>query len=102
MLNSAPLDSQVCGDSSRFKSPYFWSQDCAEASQNILLAAKALGLGTVWIGVYHRENLMEGMRTLFKIPEGVVPFSLIAVGYPAEEKLRPDRFDEQRIHYNRW
>lgn len=102
MLKSAPLAILVCGDSSRFKSPYFWPQDCAAATQNILLAAKALGLGTVWMGVYPRENLMEGMRTLFKIPEGVVPFSLIAVGYPAEEKLRPERFDEQRIHYNRW
>ena len=46
--------------------------------------------------------VIQDRQVLDKIPEGVVPFSLIAVGYPAEEKLRPDRFDEQRIHYNRW
>ncbi|MGB4428427.1 MAG: nitroreductase family protein [Thermacetogeniaceae bacterium] len=102
MLKSAPLAILVCGDSSRFKSSYFWPQDCAAATQNILLAARALGLGTVWMGVYPKENLMEGLRTLFKIPEEIIPFSLIAVGYPAEEKLKPERFDEQRIHYNGW
>jgi nitroreductase len=102
MLKSAPLAILVCGDSSCLKSPYFWPQDCAAATQNILLAARALGLGTVWMGVYPKEPLIDGMRTLFGMPEQIIPFSLIAVGYPAEEKPRPDRFDEQRIHYDRW
>jgi len=102
MLKSAPLAILVCGDSSRFKSPYFWPQDCAAATQNILLAARALGLGAVWMGVYPKENLMDGLRTLLNIPKEIFPFSLIAIGHPAEEKPKPERFDEQRIHYNKW
>ena len=102
MLKSAPLAILVCGDSTCFKSPDYWPQDCAAATQNILLAARALGLGTVWMGVYPKDPLISGMRNLFGIPEQVAPFSLIAVGHPAEEKPRANRFDEQRIHYDRW
>jgi len=49
-----------------------------------------------------KEDLMDGLRTLLNIPKEIYPFSLIAVGYPAEEKTKPERFDEQRIHYNKW
>jgi len=102
MLRSAPIAILVCADSNRFQSPYFWPQDCAAATQNILLAARAFGLGTVWMGVYPKESLVDGMRTLFGIPQRIIPFSLIAVGYAAEEKPRPDRFEERRVHCGSW
>lgn len=102
MLKTAPLAIVVCGDSSYFKSPDYWPQDCAAATQNILLAARALGLGSVWMGVYPKDNLIEVLRNLLDLPEHITPFNLIAVGHPAEEKPQPKRFDEQRIHYDRW
>lgn len=102
MLGSAPLAILICGDSTLFKSPHFWPQDCAAATQNILLAARALGLGAVWMGVYPKDTLVDGLRTLFGMPEQIIPFSLIAIGYPAEERPRANRFNERRIHYNRW
>lgn len=102
MLKTAPLAILVCGDSSRFKSPDYWPQDCAAATQNILLAARALGLGSVWMGVYPKDNLIDGLRKLFELPADITPFNLIAVGYPAEEKPAANRFDEKRVHYDRW
>ncbi|MDK2880269.1 MAG: hypothetical protein PWQ99_44 [Clostridia bacterium] len=102
MLKTAPLAILVCGDGSLFKDADFWPQDCAAATQNILLAARALGLGTVWMGVYPKENLVSGLRSLFGIPQSVIPFSLIAVGYPAEEKPPVSRYDEGRVHWGKW
>lgn len=101
-IKLASLAILVCGDRKLFKSLSFWPHDCAAATQNILLAGTAHGLGTVWIGVYPEEQLIDGMRTLFSIPGHIIPFSLIAIGYPAEDIPKPDRFDDQRIHYDHW
>lgn len=102
MLKTAPLAILVCGDTSLFKDGDFWPQDCAAATLNILLAARALELGTVWMGVYPKENLVSSLRSLFGIPGHVIPFSLIAVGYPAEERPAGSRYDEGRVHRERW
>lgn len=67
-----------------------------------MIAAHAKGLGAVWLGVYPREERVEGMRKLLDIPEHVIPFALISIGYPAEKKPPANRFDESRIHYNKW
>ena len=97
----APLAILVCGDKLLEKHKDYWVQDCAAASQNMLLAAHALGLGAVWTGVYPMENTMEGFRVLLKLPEHIVPFSLIVIGYPAEGG-RKERYSEERVHYGRW
>jgi len=77
-------------------------QDCAAATQNMLLAAAALGLGSVWLGVYPRDDRVTGLRRLLGIPETVVPFALLPVGHPAEHKPRKDEFHPERIHRNAW
>ena len=69
---------------------------------NILIAAKELGLGTCWMGVAPRTDRMEVVGGILGLPDGVVPFNLIAVGYPAEDRERPDRWDENLIHRNHW
>jgi nitroreductase len=92
----------VCGDLSKERHKEMWVQDCSAATQNILLAAQAQGLGAVWLGVYPREDRVSGCRKLFGIPEGIVPFSMVAFGWPAEVPPRPERFDSTRIHCNRW
>jgi nitroreductase len=102
MLSTAAFAILVCGDTELELSKGYWPVDCAAATQNILLAAEALDLGAVWLGVYPREERQEGIRQLFKLPANVQPFSLISVGRPAEEKEIPDRIREERIRWNKW
>lgn len=98
----APLAIMVCGDLSLEMYGGFWVQDCAAAAQNLLLAAHALGLGAVWTGVYPREERVQGFRRLFGLPEKVVPFALVILGWPAERPVQPDRYRETRVHHNGW
>jgi len=102
MAETAPAAILVCGDLQLEQRKGYWVQDCAAATQNILLAAHALGLGAVWTGVYPREERVAGARRLFGVPEHVVPLSLIFVGYPAEHPAPENRFREDRVHWNRW
>ncbi len=102
MLREAPLGILVCGDPSLERAPGFWPQDCSAATQNLLLAAHALGLGAVWVGLYPMETRMEAVRRAFGVPPPVVPFALAAIGHPAERPPREDRFDAQKLHHNQW
>ena len=102
MLFEAPLAILVCGDASLESNPGYMAQDCAAAVENILIAAQGLGLGAVWLGVSPREERMEAMKKLLKIPDGFIPFALISIGYPAEEVPPSARYDESRVHHNGW
>ena len=102
MLKDAPAAIMVCGDETLQKYEGYWVQDCSAATENILIAAQAKGLGAVWLGVYPIEDRVVALRKLLGIPEHVIPFSLISVGYPAEQKPRSDRYDDSRIHHNQW
>jgi nitroreductase len=102
MLTTAPLGIIVCGDLEREKSKGYWVQDCSAATQNILLAAHAQGLGAVWLGVYPREERVRDVRKALGIPETVIPLCAIAVGSPAEQKPRTERYDAARVHHNAW
>ena len=102
MLREAPLAILVCGDEHLETNKGYWIQDCSAATQNLLIAAHAIGLGAVWLGIYPREDRVAALRELLGIPEHVIPLSLISIGYPAEQKPRADRFDASRVHYNRW
>ncbi len=98
MLAGAPLAIVVCGDSEI--SEDFWPDDCAAATQNILLCATQNGLGSCWCAVYPRVERMEGFVEKFQMPEQIKPYSLIALGYPDETKQTPERYDPARVHYN--
>jgi nitroreductase len=104
MLKQASDAVLVCGDPALQKDPIvdYWVQDCAAATENILIEAAALGLGAVWLGIHPRPERVAGMRRLLGIPDAIVPFALVPVGYPAEEKPPADRYDEARVHRNRW
>jgi len=77
----------------------YFSQDCAAATQNILLRAVELGLGTCWCGVYPREERVSAIRELFAIPEPKIPFCVIAVGTPAEFPAARGFFDVEKVTY---
>ena len=102
MLKEAGLAILVCGDERLQLSKGYWVVDCGAATQNLLLAAHGIGLGAVWLGVHPREERKSGIRKIFHLPDHVQPFSLISIGYPAEEKLFPQRFKPERIHKNTW
>ena len=102
MLLTAPLVVLVCGDLSREKYKGYWMIDCAAATENLLLAAHAMGLGGCWLGIYPREDRMEGIRKLIVLPPSIVPFALVALGYPAEKKPPEHRFSDDRVHHNTW
>jgi nitroreductase len=96
-VTGAPLVILVCGDLQRESHKGFWMQDCAAATQNLLLAAHANGLGAVWCGCYPREERAAGLRKLLGLPEHVVPLALVVIGYPAETKERQDRYDPAKV-----
>ncbi len=102
MLSGAALAILVCGDEHLELSKGYWPVDCSAATQNILLAAHALGLGAVWLGVYPRQERQSAIRGIFSLPVHIHPFALISIGHPAEEKGVPDRFKESRIRWNEW
>ncbi len=92
----------VCGDPSLEKYPGFWVQDCSAATENILIMAVQLDLGAVWLGIYPIEERVNGLRKLACLPDNVVPFSLVPFGHPAEERKLIDRYDEDRVHHEKW
>ena len=102
MLRQAPLGIVVCADVGGEQHAGYWVQDCSAATQNILLASHALGLGAVWIGVHPRGELVTALRELLDLPETVTPLCAIAVGRPGEHPAPVDRFRQDRIHQERW
>ena len=92
----------VCGDTSLARSPGFWVQDCAAASENLLLAAHGMGLGGVWCGLFPDEALFRPIGTLLELPEHILPFSLLLIGHPEKPSRPAQRYDESRIHYEGW
>jgi nitroreductase len=68
-----------------FDSQYFAKGDMGAATVQICLEATTQGLGTCVIGIYDREKICE----LLNIPVTKQFGALIAVGYPADDKIRP-------------
>lgn len=102
MVHLAQLAILVCGDLTLEKYAGYWMQDCAAATQNMLLTAHDLGLGGVWIGLHPREQRVGDIRRVIALPEHIVPFCLVPLGYPNEDKPDENRFDRSRIHFEQW
>lgn len=100
-VGKAPLAIVVLGNRDVMKAPGFWEQDLAACTENILLSATSLGLGAVWIGISPVRERMNAVTDIFDLSENLMPFCIIAVGYP-KEKPEPhtDRYRPERIHHN--
>lgn len=79
-----------------------WTADCAAATENLLLAAEAIGLGAVWTAGYPYEERMNPAREVLGLPDGVSLYCLVPVGYPAGETPVKDKWNPENIHYDRW
>ncbi len=102
MLKEASWAIAVCGDLNLEMMSGYWIQDCSAATQNILIAAHAKGLGAVWLGVYPNGERVKTVQKLLGLPEHVIPLCFISIGYPAEEKPPANRYSESRVHHNHW
>ena len=98
MLRGAPLAILVCADTEL--SPIFWTGDCGAATQNLLLSAHEMGIGTCWCAAHGFPELEALFADVCKLPPNVKPFACIAVGYPAQQPASPDRADPSRVHNN--
>jgi nitroreductase len=103
-LKEATVAIMVCGnqDKEKFKGKGFWQLDGAVASENILIAANALGLGAVWTAIYPFQDRISKIQKMLNLPEQVIPLNIIPIGYPAERKMRENLYDASRVHTNRW
>lgn len=79
-----------------------WTADCAAATENLLLAAHAMGLGAVWTACYPYEERMNLAIEVLGIPEGVTPYAIVPVGHPAEDPDVKDKWKPENIHYEKW
>lgn len=102
MAAQAALAVLVCADPDLQTCPGHWTEDCSAATENLLLAAHALGLGAVWTAVYPSEERIAAFHKFVNLPERVIPLCLVPIGYPAEPAGEVDRYRTDRIHSNRW
>ncbi len=102
MVPSAGAAILVCGNMKRQSHIGYIVQDCSAAVQNILLEVVNQELGAVWLGIYPREERMQGMKKLFNLPDYIMPVALISIGVPAEHPEFEDRHDGTRIHNEQW
>ena len=102
MLSTADCAILVCADTTREYMAGYWTADCGAATQNILLAATELGIGSVWLGVYPNEERMKAISEVVQLPSHVLPLNVIALGYPDESKEEVERFDPKKVHFEKW
>lgn len=100
----APVGIVVCGDLHRAHDGQlsYLLQDCSAAIENLLLAATALKLGACWLGVHPREERVTHIRSLLNIPSGIIPISVIAIGWPAESPETRTRYRQEAVHVEMW
>lgn len=99
-LNDVSTAILVCGDTSLEQFKGFWIIDCSAATENILLAAHSKGLGAIWLGIHPIAERVEATKKICKLPDNLIPVSLIPLGYSDEKIGNSLRFDKSRISVN--
>lgn len=104
MLRTAPVAIMVCGDKNLFYAgnPDYWVQDCAAATQNILIAATGMGLGSVWLGIWPNSKRSQVLQKEFSLPDSLIPFSAVAIGYPDETKQNHTGYEKEKVFFERY
>ena len=104
MAAKAPLAFVICGTDNGLEGlgKEYWVQDCSAATENLLLAAHAMGLGAVWCGVYPIPERVSAIKELLSIPEGVTPLNVVVVGHPTGPTRPKDKWKVEKLHQNRW
>ncbi len=105
MLRNAPLAIVVCGNMEKAldgDGRDFWVQDASAATENLLLAAHALGLGAVWTGLYPITELAGQVKNVLGMPETLIPLCTVVIGYPDEQPTPKDKWKPENVSYNKY
>ena len=106
MLKEAPLAIVVCADTDKEMpvqaGKHYWIQDCSAATQNIMLQATELELGSVWIGTFPKEEMYKPLAELLGLPKNIIPVTTISIGHPSEEVTPKNKFDKGKLHFDKW
>jgi nitroreductase len=102
MLEKASLAILVCADPDLQTCRSYWVQDVSAATENILLAVHGMGYGATWCGLYPNDDPVWKIRELLGLPKNVVPLNIIVIGVPDEEKPPSNRYNEERVHHEKW
>lgn len=98
-VGKAPAAIVVLGDTKLGGS---WMLDCSAATENILLAATSMGLGTVWTGAYGNEKFETLLKQTLSLPDGIMPLSVIAVGYADSTPTPKNKYVESKVHFEKY
>ncbi len=98
-VGKAPAAIVVLGDTSKSGS---WVLDCSAATENILIAATSMGLGTVWTGAYGNARFEALLKETLSLPDGVMPLSVIAVGYADGTPTPKNKYVESKVHFEKY
>ncbi len=104
MLSTAAVAIAVCGDldAALDRQLSYLLQDCSAATENLLLAAHALGLGACWVGVHPSEDSLRQVKKLLSLPAPIIPMAVIALGLPGEQPEARTRFRADYTHSEKW
>lgn len=105
MAKQASIAVIMCGDvTATFdgEGQGYWIQDVSAASENLLLAAHAMGLGAVWCGIYPMTERVQQFSKMLDLPKNIIPMACICIGYPSGETTPKDKWKPEYIHYNSW
>ena len=101
-LKTADAAILVCADLTKEREggQGWWIQDCSAAVQNMLLEATDMGLGSLWMGVYPKEDRLACINAACKLPEHIVPLGMVSVGEQTKEYAPIDRYLEDQVFFN--
>ncbi len=102
MAKEASVCIAVCADTTSEKYAGFWQQDCSAAIQNMMLAARGLGIGTVWTGVHPVAEREAAFKDFFALPKEIEILGIIVCGYPDQPFKERDTFDTNKVFYETW
>ena len=102
MTPQASLVVAVCGDMTNLRIPERWVQDCSAATENLLLAAHAQGLGACWVGIHPGEPLIKRVKELLSLPASFVPVAVVSLGHPGEQPPPRTRYNPAHVRAEKW
>jgi nitroreductase len=102
IMRQASLTIVIVGDSNKNPTPEFLYEDCSATAENMLLAAQALGYGSLWAGVRSESDFAKKLIAYFALPSGDLPIAVLMFGQPSEKKAQVDRYDEKKIHFGKF